>query len=507
MRRWAIASVVALVALPSLVACGEERVEGALSEATVSASATVSPTTAIASPTAAESATTSPASVSASPPVATSAAGMTASEFFDRIGAAIEGGDGVLHTRVEYTSYSEGQDVLLWTDETWIDAEQDVARREFQRAPGVDLDVAEKLTDILGGDVIYSMAAGDDEVWTNEARTECAEIETHALTAFLVCGLYPFQPSEPELSVELDTAYEDQPAVALFYEMVAEPNRAPPAGSGPTPEPQSERVEARLYIERETSLPLAWVVDWNSVEGETLGSQVARFETERVARESLPTDFFDPASIGYSDDPMASIDRAELDIPVLWLSEEFDPEGELPPIRLQYAEPQKRGEGGDWASVGMQYSSTDYPDAAVVADTFVDLLLWTPDAWQRFYADFPEWMPSKSICAERREVSVEGGSAVIILTHEMEPYEQQQLPQPQSTAQPMPTPVEPTPVVERSDCPDEPYDRFAAIITFDDVVVTVNILDCLYCGPRQYEADAYDTVAGMEAIVSSLRRR
>ncbi|HEX5164922.1 MAG TPA: hypothetical protein VFV93_05960 [Thermomicrobiales bacterium] len=495
--RWTIAVATLLLVFPLLAACGDAESDGALADVAATPSEPVS------SPTETVATTASQTAPSASPTIVASASPddeMTPVDFFELIDAALAGTDGILHTRVTYTTFYQGQEAPIWTDESWIDAGRGVARREFQLAPDSSLDMSENMTYIVVGDTSYSInndLATDGsypDVDTTSVQTECATIETQVLVAFLVCGLYPFQPSEPQLSVEPNVEYEGQAALALLYEMATAPSSDPAPRA--TPEPRPERVEARLFIARETSLPLAWVVDWNDAGGETLGSQVARFASEPVAAESLPADFFDPTSIGYSDDPMAPIDWADLDIPILWLGERFEPGGDLPLLVLQYAEPQAKGQP-DWASAHLQYYSADYSDDHL-ADTFVDMLLWTPEAWQRYSDELPGWMPFKSICAERRELPVEsGGTAVIILTHEME---ESSVPQPQST------PVEPTPVADRPGCPDAPYDRFAAIVTYDDVVVTVNVLDCLYCGPRPYKDDAYDTVPGLEAIVNGLRR-
>ena len=287
-----------------------------------------------------------------------------------------------------------------------------------------------------------------------------------------------------------------------------------------------------FYVHRESLLPLAWQIGYG--EPGRRSAQVTTYENDFVPLDSLPPDFLDPASIGYvKANPLAPLDDPGLAVAVYWLSPDFDPPGALPPLLLDERAvrvlPPGNGQGpGNRVDVPYRLDEGQ-------PGTGVNLSLWQLEIWDEFLNTPLGQLWWDSPCEETKEVSLEGGKAVIFMGHEPvypdyvlppEPVTVppgdtplvatvRPLPPPESvpvppgdtplvaTARPPPMPL-PAPV---GACPTRPFDYFLAHAYLGETVVAVNLPICSACVGRGYEPDPYDSLEGMEAVVNGLHLR
>jgi hypothetical protein len=163
------------------------------------------------------------------------------------------------------------------------------------------------------------------------------------------------------------------------------------------------------------------------------------------------------------DDREIALEDPAIATPVYWLGREFEPAG-LPKLVLDRAE-HLRGVGpGNEVKIDYQ---TDGGGG-------VNLDLWKPETWTRFKRTRLGRMIWSTRCAQRSELSVEGGRAEIYGGY-------------------------------LKGCEGEP-DHWLAHVYYDDVVVAVNMAYCFACGGRP-AGDPYNSREGMEAVVRGMRRR
>jgi hypothetical protein len=174
-----------------------------------------------------------------------------------------------------------------------------------------------------------------------------------------------------------------------------------------------------------------------------------------------------PSSREGANDPELQLDDPTVKLPVHWLGRTFDPPGALPPLELELA---NVGGNGPGQSIQLWYRG------GVTLDT------WEPRTWASFVRTRLGRLIWDSPCARERVVDVEGGRAELFDGY-----------------------GEPNPV-ERP-CPKRPRDRVVAHVYYDKVVVAVNMPYCYVCARPLGRPNPYNTVAGLETVVRSLRPR
>ncbi len=252
--------------------------------------------------------------------------GLTPEGFFSRLEEAITREGFVFHTSIEQVLVGpQGTTLPMWTVETWLELERGLAHSEFLKDPAFEAELDDEATIIVLGDTIYISV--EDEVEKAETRI-CPGTRYPPLNMAFGCAPIPGVALG---RVEADVEYEGQAAVALVYEerVVQDESLFPQ-------EPYT--VITSFYVDREGFLPLAWVTEFRADTGEVLSTLIASYENDFVPLASLPSDFFDPASIGYvvevEEDPAAPLDDPNLGVTVYWLGREFLPPGNLPPLVL-----------------------------------------------------------------------------------------------------------------------------------------------------------------------------
>jgi hypothetical protein len=99
-------------------------------------------------------------------------------------------------------------------------------------------------------------------------------------------------------------------------------------------EDETTTFTERLYLNASTLLPIALEGEGDTDYGEIYhGTWLYKYENEFVSADSLPDDFFDPASIGYVEpDPEAQLN--DDGFTVYWLGRDFDGVSGLPSLAL-----------------------------------------------------------------------------------------------------------------------------------------------------------------------------
>lgn len=417
---------------------------------------------------------------------------LTPEEFFARLEQAVTREGARFHAMMETVAVSEGKTQRLGHAEVWLDTGRRVSRGEWRKDPAWQADIGEQSTTIIVDGTSYISVPGEETRRSDTEQSEqcravkgLAPVNLTVLMGFFFCELSPVGVSP---QVETEVEYEGRSAVALVYQKRLE-------GTG---EGVGREDRASLYVSRETFLPLAAVIEYRTPAGELRGRTITSYDVEFVPVDSLPPDFFEPASIGYVEkDPAAALNDPDLGVTVYWLGRRFDPGSGLPPLVLDDALATTTPGSGPGSRAKIDYRGG------------VVLLLWRPEDWARF-AQTPlgrlEW---DSPCARTREIALPRGRAVIFMTYEPErrpPLATPVAVRPGETPPPWPTPTPvPFSALFPNGCPTgRDFDRFLAHVYFEDAVVTVNIPFCFACvggfGP-------YDTLEGMEAVVTGLRPR
>lgn len=199
----------------------------------------------------------------------------------------------VYHASVTQIIVRDGQAEPWWSADVWLDAERHTGRGEYRRDPQTSQPGIDEVTSIYADGLVHFTIPGKGPGPSESPY--CYGAPEASLSAFLLCwsvsgGMYELlvAPGSSrwdgneralERRVEPEVEFEGHAALALVYEVDSEL--------------VDEPAVVRLYVERETFLPLAWVNE--SIDG---GRLVRRFEHEFIATDSLPADFFDPATLG-----------------------------------------------------------------------------------------------------------------------------------------------------------------------------------------------------------------
>ena len=426
-------------------------------------------------------------------------AGLTAETFAPRVRASMAAEGMVYYVMNERSGEADtGERQRMWTVEAWIDFNRDVAREVFDLDPSNTADLASHVEMIVVGDTLYS--ASDDETDAGP-NSDCPGVTTFiafALGMVLECGESSqvggfSQASEPTLVSE---AFDGTPAVGYRIERDI---------VGSAEDGSETRVPSTwtFYVDVETLLPLAFVLDADTEEGHF--RSVDALDSELIAANSLPDGFFDPASIGYVAptptpviDPLEALQGArDAGLTPYWLGEDLvdsDLRSLLHFRASAFGQPPGDGPGNR--------VSVEYEVVSAFREGGVTIWLWTPDEWQLYYDEAVTRMAFLGPCGSQEEIAVPGGTATVLAAHE--PVGQAVAVTSAPSGGTIAPEVTPTP---SSGCPDGPFDLYAAIADYGDTIVTINMPHCISCLGRTYDRDPWDSREGMLRIIAGLTVR
>lgn len=364
-----------------------------------------------------------------------------------------------------YSSYSES--------ETWVDMANNLARTkqlsrltsdealaeaESAEAEGEEYNLEYRSTWIVRSDGSYA-GPQDGEPADKGRPPSCYGPGREVLGMLIPCYDGPLQ--EIETSVEVSAAYNGKAAIAYVATGTS-------SGSDETYDTIS-----RTFFDIETLLPIGSTREGTLDIGEIYPVNAdLPYETEFVALDSLPADFFDPASIGYVEpdpyDVEAPLDEAE--VPVYWLGRDFAGGAEFPAAtldRVLVRHQAQSGEGGFVVEMTYRPADDEFGHALIRID------LLTPQAWE-----FREQRTMRGPCGETVQLDFDDLDATMEIGH----WGQSQ--------------------AANDEC--LPPDRHSAVVHFDDVVVDIDApatsgLEAFY--------SPYDTPEGIELLVRSLELR
>jgi hypothetical protein len=255
-------------------------------------------------------------------------------------------------------------------------------------------------------------------------------------------------------------------AVGDRAQVLVQPKGYPP-GPQPSPETAVAWRSGEVY---------AFVVAAARTQGDATAAAVG-YARAQQARIETPT----PISDSDFDDLLVPLNNPKLGVPVWWLGLDFDPPGRLPDLHFDAAGVRvvKRSGYGPGQTVDLEYSNSVGSRPPGGARIYI----WKPADWKRWIAKPIGQTAWDSPCAKAKMLDVPAGRAVVWSGY-------------------MSTP-------KTRPCPKRARDTFFAHVYGRSVVVTVNIPICgpRYCRPSRGPHNAYDSVAGLEAIVRGLRPR
>jgi hypothetical protein len=392
-------------------------------------------------------------------------ADLSVQEVYARFAEAITRPGHVYHAEVEIS-----QDAGLFsydaTTEYWVDAERDLARQETEGA--LQDGQTQRSQTIIAGGARYRSATEDQPSTKVQARA------CHGANAAIASVIGCPGPTEESTKTVETGRYENKAAIVVVTTGTS---------SG---EDESFTFTQRLYLDEETFLPIAaqseGTVDYGEVE-QTSG--LSRYRNDFLPADSLPQDFFDPASIGYVErDPEEPLRAGDPGITVYWLGRDYPGSDDLPPLTLAIAYIPERELPGYRASLEYKLADDEFGTPAIA------LQEWDAEEWDTWMANsrggnWWEWP-----CREANELTVDGRRVVVHMGFEDE-----------TMGRPEILPEGPQDVV----CPAVPYDHFITHIYLDSTVVTMRAGQV--CSVEGCVDSPYDTLEGIEAVVRALQPR
>ncbi len=349
------------------------------------------------------------------------------------------------------------------TNQIWINAERDVAREEISPSPANRIFM--KSTSIIANGKQYRLDPHGEV-------SELEPIRCHGASAVisLVLGC-PGPIGQWTTTVETGR-YDGKPTIVLVTSGTVE---------GPDGRANST---GRRHLETDTYLPIALEHDVMEDHGETK-TTVSRgtgvFTNEFVPADSLPGNFFDPASIGYVEhDPADQLRATHWGIPVYWLDQLLDRTGDLPPLILGSVEvPDYPGPGYQF---NLNYHSADDPYGPPV----LTIEEWSQADWDANDAKNRAKMPPswENPCWEREVIELTDGRATIFSGFTLETLH---APAPDGSS-------------SEAACPKQPHDQFIAQVEFGPTFLFIQAP-----GGLDQNRSPYDTREGMEAAARALR--
>jgi hypothetical protein len=291
--------------------------------------------------------------------------------------------------------------------DAWIDLERNQARAESLSIPnseelrqaadeeGRELRELRSVT-IVRSEGQYTSEREPEKPAVKRRPPDCHGPDRTALAFILPCeGL----TEELEITVERNVAYRGQNAIAYVTAGISRSSD------------ETYDTTVRLFLDRDTFLPLGSTSEGTLDAGVVYPiSYDAPFLYEFVPLDSLPADFFDPASIGYVEkDPEEPLETQEIGVPVYWLGRGFEGGDGLPALALKSVFAGSSLEGRPFspeAEIFYRRADDDFGWGMVV------LAVYKPEDWETFLAQVPaRWW--RGPCVQRREIELGDRSAVI----------------------------------------------------------------------------------------------
>ena len=379
---------------------------------------------------------------------------MTVKELTDRVAEALTCPGYVLHLQsvgdFEAGPYSRRVEMNVWIDmennqgrTEWrvtFTSEEVIARLEAQGAESPE----RRQVNIVLSDGRYRGERGPELPASKVAPPICHGPDRTTLDLILPCE-GPIE--ELEFSVAQDGSYRGQCAVAYVS-----------SGIRPGSDETYENT-TRVYLDEEPYLPLGQTQDGTLDLGTIYAVEYdAPYHYKFVRLDSLPADFFEPASLGYVErDPEEALDAPDRGFPVYWLGREFNDGEGLPAHSLDAV-----------LDNDLRYRADDE-----FGKTIVSLRLYSLDQWR---ARPPR---IESPCEETELIELTAAVATLRRHyHELA-------------------------LAPGSTCPTP--DRFSAIVTFADAVVEIDAPTTF--GGSDVFRSPYDSEKGIELLIRSLRPR
>jgi hypothetical protein len=360
-----------------------------------------------------------------------------------------------------------GEYTATATRNIWIDLAHDVAHSEFRGDPGPEHEAYSET--LITADGINYRHDTELSVLRGRAQT-CPGTDKTAISALSVCPQksHPrFQISEVRIEAK---EYDNKRTVAVIWHTVSE-------GSDETLD-----YDATTYFDPETSFPIAQVSEGTIKAGESYSLRsIRKFEHDFIGLDSLPPKFFDPASIDYvQKDPTEPLERLRSELVIFWLGRTFSPGNNLPDLALhQVSVPS----GGPGYKAELHYG----PVEDEFKPSVVALELWKLSDWQAFLEQSARHGNSwDSLCVHKEEMELSNGRAIIFKGHHSNFV----------SFPPGPR--------EGESCPSEPFNQFLAHVYLGETMVFVKPIGTY---DTSFQASPYDSLAGIQTIISGLTPR
>jgi hypothetical protein len=213
-------------------------------------------------------------------------------DVFALVEAALRQPGLVYHAAVTQSIVYDDGTEPWWSAEIWLDGERHLGRAEYRLDQQASQGQIAEMTSIYADRIVHYTLPDKGPGLPEEPGCHGAPEAT--ISAFLLCwsmsgniydllvvrGMSSWDglSSALKLRVEQEVEFEEQAALAVVFEL--------------DPEVAGESAVLRLYVDRETNLPLAWVND-----SYTGGQLVRRFEHEFIDAGTVPAGFFDPDTL------------------------------------------------------------------------------------------------------------------------------------------------------------------------------------------------------------------
>lgn len=324
---------------------------------------------------------------STTPVVYDGAEALTVDEVVDRLTQAITCPGYVLHVAAAGEVESEDATSSLQT-EAWVDAANNQGRAMLTFADG-EGDIR-----IVRSDGEYELE--NDDVAPDSGQPPQCHGPGREVLGLLINCLY--LRDDFETSIDASASFDGSDAVALV------------TGDIISSDDGERTTTYRVYFDAATFLPLAQVIEsvdqQNTEHSSTLRSPLT---TEFVALDSLASDFFDPASIGYvrqeRTDPFAERDYG---VGVYWLGMDFAGSEGFPPLAYDSISTPPNGVPEIYnVLINYRLAHVEF------GPTVVSLELSTRDEFDAFIAQpgGSGWRGDK--CVQREEIELPGRTAVL----------------------------------------------------------------------------------------------
>ena len=393
-------------------------------------------------------------------------ADLTVEGIYTRFAEAIDRPDLVYKVTVEMNTKSDLYS-LKATERRWVDVRQEMIRGEYEGDLRSDEDGGSEEIHYKDLNLIVD---GREYRHTEEPEREDNDMKLGARTCFgagsavsAVLGC-PGSTEESTKTLELGE-YRGRKVVILVTSGTRH-------GSDET-----DTFTERLYLDRRTLLPIAMEMDYERDSGEiTHGTGLLTFKNDFVAAESLPDDFFDPASIGYVEkDPEAPL-NSDLSVTVYWLGRDFAGSGSLPPLTLRNVTIPQYGGSEYKAALDYRLGTEEFGYPVLTIEE------WPAANWGNIGG-------LSDPCGEQRELDFPAGHATIFFRFDGDTKSKQ-----------------PTTADGQHACPLSPYNDFLAVAYVGSTVVFVHAPTTIG-SEKERVANPYDTLEGMEAVVRALQPR